>query len=466
LKAGEVDHERLLLPIDQISPSPDNALLYRPSTPNDPDTIKLAESIRANGVKEPLVVSGDFFIMSGHRRYYAGRIVGLTKLPCRFEHDTRRDKMSSDEWLAVLKEYNVQRVKTRDEVLREAVVSVNPEDAHRALTAHRRGKGKIKIEAITPDEYRRRKAISPAKQEFLDAIQRVIEELREFWPLSLRQIHYNLLNDPPLKHSGKPRSRYRGDHASSKSLTELVTRARVEGLIDQEVIDDPTRPVTVWDVERNLAGYYAAQMEDLLNGYWRDLMQSQPNHVEIVLEKNTLQNILRPVAMNFCIPFTSGRGMTSTRPVYNIAKRYRQSGKQGLAIIAVGDLDPDGDAIVQSLDTRLRYEYKVPKLSVVKAALTMDQVRELGLPKSFETAHDKKSSHKARYLERYGEDGFIWELEALPPMTLQRLVTQAIDLVIDRKAFNHEVTEEKKDAAHNAAVREIVLRTLREEIAS
>jgi hypothetical protein len=108
----------------------------------------------------------------------------------------------------------------------------------------------------------------------LSKVIKVIKEHEEFWPLSLRQIHYCLLNDPPLIHSGKSGSRYRNDKKSYRALIDLVTRARHENAIEHDVIDDPTRPMTVWEVQPNLSSYYARQMEDLLNGYWRDLMQS------------------------------------------------------------------------------------------------------------------------------------------------------------------------------------------------
>jgi hypothetical protein len=244
----------------------------------------------------------------------------------------------------------------------------------------------------------------------------------------------------------------------------LVTRARHEGLIAYDVIDDTTRPVTTWDVQQNLSSYYQQQMEGLLNGYWRDLMQSQPNHIEIVAEKNTLQNVLRPVAMEFCIPITFGRGQCSTRPLYDIAERYRTGGKTTLIILAVSDLDPDGDAIAHSLGQRLRDDFRIRNMEVIKSALTMKQVRDLKLPKKYERAKTGSSNYD-RYVNGYGTD-FVWELEALDPKVLQKLLNKTIDGVIDRRAFNAEVAEERKDAGHNAAVREIVLRTLQAQITS
>jgi flagellar hook-basal body complex protein FliE len=458
----KVEHVRLF-GLNEIMPSPENAQLYKPVTPDDEATIELAQSIRERGVLEPLKISADYYVISGHRRLCAARIAGLSKVPCRVDKVRRgHGEQASPEFLNLLREHNRQRVKTRDELLREAVVSVDPLKAHKALTAYRKRKAKVRVETIEIREGTRRKTISPAKQAFLAAVQKIIFSLEEFWPLSLRQIHYGLLNDPPLIHSAKPDSLYRNNLQSYHSLSDLVTRARHEGSIDYEVIHDPTRPVTVWNVYRDLSSYYQQQMEDLLNGYWRDLMQSQPNHIEIVVEKNTLHGIVTPVASRFCIPFTIGRGQCTTRPLYNIAKRYQASGKDKLIILAMSDLDPDGDAIAHSLGQRLRDDYRIRQTEVVKTALTMKQIRALKLPKKFERAKTGSSNY-ARYVEAYGTD-FVWELEALAPKVLQKLLTQAIDSVIDKAAFNAEVAQERADATHNAAVREIVLRTLQAQI--
>ena len=58
-----------ILPIDSVCPSPENEKLYRPIDPADPDVKALAESISKIGIKEPIVVSRDGYIISGHRRY-------------------------------------------------------------------------------------------------------------------------------------------------------------------------------------------------------------------------------------------------------------------------------------------------------------------------------------------------------------------------------------------------------------
>ena len=203
-------HEQVLkLGINEIVPSPENNLLYRPVTGDDEATIALAESIRAHGILEPIVISADHFIISGHRRHVAARIVGLSEVPCRMIGIRRGDnERANEEFVSLLREHNRHRIKSRDELIREAIVSVDPKKAHRALTAYRRRKAKIS--AAVPIEMReagRRCWISAAKKEFLYAVQKIIAGNEEFLPLSLRQIHYLLLNNPPLVHSHKPGSR-------------------------------------------------------------------------------------------------------------------------------------------------------------------------------------------------------------------------------------------------------------------
>src|SRR5262249_1095619 len=142
--------------------------------------------------------------------------------------------------------------------------------------------------------------------------------------------HYSLLNDPPLIHASKPHSRYRNEHKFYKATCDLLTRARLAGLIPFEAIGDETRPVAVWTVYPNVGPFIREQVDDFATGYWRDLMQSQPNHIEIVGEKLTIEGIVRPVAMKFCIPYTIGRGYSSLPPRKQMFDRYERSGKAKL----------------------------------------------------------------------------------------------------------------------------------------
>jgi len=135
----------LARPIDFIKPAPENDTrnggLYRPINPNDPEIIALAKSIRKNGLREPIMITKDGFVLSGHRRLAAAKLAGLTKIHCRVEN-IRHD---SPDFVVHLCEYNRQREKSLDEKLREEIVSANPEESHRLLIEQRKRAADVSV---------------------------------------------------------------------------------------------------------------------------------------------------------------------------------------------------------------------------------------------------------------------------------------------------------------------------------
>ena len=69
--------------LSSLRTSIENDQLYRPIDATDPDFLKLAASIRTHGLREPLVVTADNFIVSGHRRYAALQLLRQVVAPCR-----------------------------------------------------------------------------------------------------------------------------------------------------------------------------------------------------------------------------------------------------------------------------------------------------------------------------------------------------------------------------------------------
>lgn len=269
-----------------------------------------------------------------------------------------------------------------------------------------------------------------------------------------------MLNNPPLIHASKPDSTYVNTKQSYKTLVDLLTRARLERLIPMQAIADETRPVTIWDVHRDPQSFIRREMDRFLKRYWRDLMQSQPNHVEIVGEKNTIAPMIRPVAARYCIPMTIGRGFCSLRPRFDMAERFRKSGKQKFVLLILSDFDPDGEEIAHSLARSLRDDFRVREVQPVKVALTAGQVEEFDLPPIMQ-AKETSANYK-RFVRKHGED--VFELEALEPEDLQSILQETIDSVIDIEAFNHEIDQEKQDAAFLEGTRRTVQRVLAETI--
>ena len=87
----ETRHDWFSISVKKIKPSPENDSLYKPVNLDDPETIALADSIREFGVREPIVVTLDGFILSGHRRYAAAKLARLAEVPVRYEDVSRSD---------------------------------------------------------------------------------------------------------------------------------------------------------------------------------------------------------------------------------------------------------------------------------------------------------------------------------------------------------------------------------------
>ena len=450
------DHGQILRKsVCEIHVAPENNRLYQPIDPAAPDIQELAQSLLDHGVQEPLVISADGFLLSGHRRRAAAIVAELSTVPCRVMN-VRRDA-DPDKFLKLLREFNRQRVKTREEALREEVLDVDPDDAHRALSEFRSRRADLgDVDVMELRERRDRAKISSAKLPMLSAIKTVLDERRDFWPLSDRQIHYALLNDPPLIHASKPDSIYANDKPSYRALTDLLTRARLEGQIGWDSIADETRTVTTWCVCPTVQQYLDGELGGLFKGYWRDLLQSQPNQIEIVGEKNTLHGVIRPIAMRYCIPYTLGRGFSSSPPRRAMTVRFRKSGKHSLIVLILSDHDPDGECIAESFARSMRDEFHVQNIIPVRVALKAQQVAEYKLTSS--TKAKPGSSRYKQFVKQFGE--WAYELESLPPATLAQLLETEIEKVLDLAAYNSEVQAEREDAAFLAVQRRRVLAAL------
>jgi len=421
----------------------------------------MARSIQETGLIEPLILTADHYIISGHRRYQAARLAGLQEIDCRTRAYRKDD--DHDRFMRELREANLQRIKSLDEIIHEEVAAASAEDAYAELLEYREHAEQVnvKVEKIRGTTYRAK--ITAAKRPFLDAIIDVLNDRREFWPLSVRQIHYGLLNDPPLKHASKPKSTYANDLRSYKLLDDLVTRARIAKVIPMDAIGDATRPVKLWPVDANVQGFIRRRLKDLLRGYWRDLLQSQPHHLEIVAEKNTVLRVLEPLAREYTIPLTSLHGQSSLPPRDGIVQRFKGSGKRKLVLLILTDCDPDGDAIANSLPKSVRDDFAVDAYEImpVRVALTHQQAEQHGLPRDGLVKAKKSSSNYKTFLARHGTDA-AFELEALKPAVLQNMLQGAIDSVLDLAAYDHEVEQEKEDADFLDRQRRRVVAALRD----
>jgi hypothetical protein len=441
--------------VASLIPSPENLLLYNPIYRDDPEIIKLAKAMEKNGC-DPLTVTSDNYIVSGHRRHEALKMNGQTVVSCQIL-PVRRDSMTQDEYVALLRAHNHQRHKSVAEQVREELVDIDPEEAHRQLrhlrdksvrAAEHNGVQTLKIEGM-----KTRFEISSQKADHVKYVKKVVfEDLKAYWPLSIRGVHYALLNYHFLRNIPR-KLRYLNNPTSYNSTSNLITRMRLKELLPWEAFDDGTRPLQEFEPFDDVRQFVAQEVENLFGGYWRNLLQTQPNHIEVVCEKNTIYHMVLRITKKYQIPTSSGRGFNSIDPWHDLYERYMDSDKERLIVIVLSDFDPEGEMIPQVGGRTLRDDFGVDEddLTIIKAGVTREQISEYNLP-SMNFAKETSSNHDW-FVDRNGGDESVYELEALNPEYMLRDLENVIKSVIDIDLFNREAAVEQDEAAYLAAVR-------------
>jgi hypothetical protein len=166
--------------------------------------------------------------------------------------------------------------------------------------------------------------------------------------------------------------------------------------------------------------------------------------------------------MKYCLPYTIGRGYSSITPRHDLAVRFEKSEKMRLVCLILSDLDPDGDEIAQSFARSMRDDFDIYRIYPIKVALTWDQVTNLNISPSPDSKAKGGSKNYQKYVDKYGTDD-VWELEALSPQQLQKILDDAIRDVINVNLFNREVEQEKADHVALEKYRKRVLEVIQAE---
>ncbi len=454
--------------VSSLKPSPENLELYSPIDTDDPEFVRFANAICRNGPDAPLVTTEDNYIVSGHRRHAALTLHGVKQVRCRVIPRVR-DSWTKDEYVALLRDYNRNRHKSVAEQVREQLVDIDAEEAHARLRKLRdRSVNAIDyngVETLRIEGSKTRHKISGSKDDHVKYIMKVIfEDRRDYWPLTVRGVHYPLLNYDFIRgyywpHRDEPdygtrrELRYVNDDNSYSATSELITRLRLDGTVPWAAITDGTRPLREFRSFSDARQFVRQEVSNLFGGYWRDLLQTQPNHVEVLVEKNTVYHMAQQVTERYQIPTSSGRGFNSIDPYHELYERYRSSGKGRLILIVLSDFDPEGEMIPQVAGRTLRDDFRIPRedFDIVKAGVTRAQIDEYELPPM--AFAKETSSNRDWFVNRNGGDEAVYELEALDPAVMMADLEKVIQGVLDMDLFNREAAEEQAEAAYLEAAR-------------
>lgn len=269
--------------------------------------------------------------------------------------------------------------------------------------------------------------------------------------LTLRQLFYQFVSRDLIPNK---QSEY-------KRLGNAVSKGRMTGQIDWNHITDRGRNYAGQGGYSDPVSYLEANAD----GYYIDLWEDQPIHIEVWVEKQALEDVVRRAAGGLRVGHLACKGYMSQSEMWVAARRYLrkfEEGKERVVILHLGDHDPSGIHMTQDIEDRLftfvggQFPDRFPtakegvvnkgefmeRVSVRRIALNLDQVDEYQPPPNPAKTTDSRFRD---YVEQYGYES--WELDALEPAVLSDLIQDHIRLYRDDARYVAKVAQEREQAA-------------------
>jgi hypothetical protein len=254
----------------------------------------------------------------------------------------------------------------------------------------------------------------------------VAEYMAEDYRLTIRQLYYqfvarNIIQNKPVEYT---------------KLCNLVVNARLAGLIDWDAIIDKTR-----STESNI---HFSSLGSILSltaqTYQLDTRATQKYYLEIWIEKEALVGVIEPTCRDLDITYLACRGYISLTTLWEASQRIQEARQrdQKAVILYLGDHDPSGRDM--SRDIRQRLDMLQAPASVRRIALTRKQVDRYNLPPNPTKMSDRRA---VKYIAKHGQDS--WELDALNPKTIDRIIRRAVTKYTDEDRRQKLIRQQTKD---------------------
>lgn len=265
-----------------------------------------------------------------------------------------------------------------------------------------------------------------------DAI--VTEYVRQGYRLTIRQLYYQLVARGYVENTVQ----------SYDNVQELMTKARMAGLIDWDAIEDRTRGF----IERPHWSSGGDILEACASSYFEDMWAEQECRVFVVVEKEALAGVLEPICRQWDLPLLPARGYPSASTLREFAKERIIGTTSQIVVLHLGDHDPSGIDMTRDLFERLNtFARDSAEINFHRIALTMEQIEEVKPPANPAKTTDARFES---YRRQFGDES--WELDALTPQYLHTLIEFYVRKYIDPEIWNNSET---RIAAVRAKLRQL-----------
>jgi len=270
----------------------------------------------------------------------------------------------------------------------------------------------------------------------LDKLNKVIgilDELKEYKPLTLRQIYYQLVSVGYIENKV----------TEYGMLSNMLKWARLDGYISWSDVEDRVRAFHNLQGWQDKASFLDVALNSIANQYSRDLWQGQGRYVEVWIEKDALSSIFTNVCSSFGVSVVVCRGFSSVSFLNDFRVRLvKQDGKEPV-MLYFGDLDPSGVEMLEAMKTTLKDEMKIDSVEFKRIALLREDISKYKLPHNPD-ALKRTDTRAKKHVESYGD--LAVELDALRPDVLTQKVKDAIENEIgDPDVFNSQIREYNRE---------------------
>lgn len=265
-------------------------------------------------------------------------------------------------------------------------------------------------------------ALITIAREFID------EYMQQGFNLTLRQLYYRFVSRDIIPNTER----------SYKSLGSVISDARMAGLLDWNAIVDRQR------VKKGQQHWNSPSeiLDAAASSYRIDKWDNQPIRVECWVEKEALIDVIARAAFPLDVDHFSCKGYVSQSAMWRAAQRLidYEMLNQRTVILHLGDHDPSGIDMTRDIQDRLSLFGS--SVTVIRIALQMSQIEELNPPPNPAKVTDARARS---YIETYGDSS--WELDALEPKYLVRLITEKIIELRDNQKWEEAEKIELEERA-------------------
>lgn len=252
------------------------------------------------------------------------------------------------------------------------------------------------------------------KQELLQLEDQIIQVLNDDHPQSVRHMFYRM-TDPTLPEYVPKTDK--GTNNGYAVVQRLLSNMRRSGKLDFGWITDSTRRGYHVNTFKDSAEY----LKHMASGYRGDMWCNAESYVEVWCESRSIAGVIQDLCKEYAVSLYPSGGFSSLTLTYESACGIYSATNQGekdANIIYIGDYDPAGVLIDQSIGKEIRNHLDgLVNVHFHRIAITDEQIEKYNLPTKPRKAGDKRARHIKKTVEA----------EAMPANIMKQLLKEKIE---------------------------------------